>query len=112
MGVWLLPELNNNSKLCAVFIGHYSHVITYFVLVDDGRLKTLSPEQKIIDKLSERFGHEIEEIFGTRTNCLTANESQYLLGFRSIDEIRNRCVKAKKEIDRRRASKQNSGSYG
>ena len=103
---------NTLAELANYIIHRGGHVIAYCVLVDDGRLKTLSPEQKIIDKLSERFGHEIEEIFGTRTNCLTANESQYLLGFRSIDEIRNRCVKAKKEIDRRRASKQNSGSYG
>ena len=58
-----------------------------------------------IDTLSVEFGNEIEEIFGVRTDCLTANESQYLLGFRTIDEIRNRCLKAKKEIDLRRASK-------
>ena len=65
----------------------------------------LSPEKKMIDKLSARSGNEIEAIFGIRTDCLTANKSQYLLEFGTTDEIRNRCLRAEKEIDLRRASK-------
>lgn len=102
---------NTLAELANYIISGGSDVIGYSVIVDDGRLKTLSPEKKIIDKLSARFGNEIEEIFGTRTDCLTANESQYLLGFRTIDEIRNRCLKAKKEIDLRRASKKGRESF-
>ena len=102
---------NTLAELANYIISGGGDVIGYCVIVDDGRLITLSPEKKIIDKLSARFGDEIEEIFGIRTDCLTANESQYLLGFRTTDEIRNRCLKAKKEIDLRRASKKSRESF-
>ena len=76
------------------------------------RIQTLSSKQKTIDKLSGRLRNEIEEIFGIRTNCLKANESQYLIGFRTTDEIRSCHAKAKKEINRRRASKPRSEPFG
>jgi hypothetical protein len=31
MGVWLLPEPNNNLKWCPVFIDHYRHVFFFQV---------------------------------------------------------------------------------
>jgi len=56
-------------------------------------------------KYEKRYTHEIEEIFGIVPKALTANEANYLVGFKSADEIRNRLVKARKETDLRLRSK-------
>jgi hypothetical protein len=72
---------------------------------DAGRDKKFSPSKRIIGLLNERFGDEIKRIFGIALPALTVNEANYLVGFRSIDEIRNRCFKARKEIDLRLRSK-------
>jgi len=58
-----------------------------------------------ISKLKSRHEHAIEEIFGIRVDALTANEANYLIGFRSADEIRNRLAKAREKTDRRLRSK-------
>ncbi|MGI8604456.1 MAG: phosphoribosyltransferase [Verrucomicrobiales bacterium] len=75
------------------------------VLVNAGRLKQLHPTQSLVRKLESRHGHEIENILGIRPTALTANEASYLIGFRSLDEIRNRLAKARQETDRRLRSK-------
>ncbi len=74
-------------------------------LVNAGRTKDFYPEKKHISLLEERFGDEIRNIFGIHTQALTANEANYLVGFRSVDEIRNRCIKAEKETALRLLSK-------
>jgi hypothetical protein len=81
------------------------------VIVNAGRNKSLSPDIKTLRILNERFGNEIIEIFGVDINALTANEAQYLVGFRSTDEIRNRLTKAKKECNLRLRSKGISGPF-
>lgn len=78
------------------------------VLVNAGRSKRFSPVKKHIQLLEDRFGDEINEIFGIHTTALTANEASYLVGFRSADEIRNRCLKAEKETALRLLSKKDS----
>ena len=80
-------------------------------IVNAGRNKSLSPDIKTLRVLNERFGNEIIEIFGIDINALTANEAQYLVGFRSTDEIRNRLIKAKKESNLRLRSKGISGPF-
>lgn len=75
------------------------------VLVNAGRSKALVPPAKPIKLISERFGHEFTEIFGIEPEALTANEAGYLVGFRSIDEIRNRLATARQEINCRLRSK-------
>jgi len=55
--------------------------------------------------IEERFGEKIVSIFGIEPRALTANESGYLVGFQSIDTLRNRLAKAEQEIDRRLRSK-------
>ena len=55
--------------------------------------------------LSERFENEIRNILGISTTALTANEANYLVGFKSADEIRNRLTKAEKETVERLRSK-------
>lgn len=75
------------------------------VLCNAGRSYEFIPSKKTLRLLKERFGNEINEIFGIRTEALTTNEANYLIGFRSTDEIRNRLLKAKKETTERLRSK-------
>lgn len=80
-------------------------VAAVIVLVNAGRIQQLQPTNKVISELERRYKHEIEEIFGITPCALTANEANYLIGFRSADEIRNRLVKARKETNLRLRSK-------
>lgn len=82
------------------------------VMVNAGRNKTLSPDRKTLRILKKRFANEIIGIFGINIDALTANEAQYLVGFRTADEIRNRCLKAKKESNIRLRSKGVAGLFG
>jgi hypothetical protein len=68
-------------------------------------LKSFSPDRQTLKLLEQRYANELIEIFGIKASALTANEARYLVGFRSADEIRNRLVKAKQEIDIRLRSK-------
>ena len=81
------------------------------VMVNAGRNKSLSPDRNTLKILKERFDNEIIEIFGINIDALTANEAQYLVGFRSADEIRNRLIKAKKESNLRLRSKGIEGLF-
>ena len=80
-------------------------VTAVMALVNAGRIKTLRGEPRVIKKLQERNANEILDIFGIQPVALTANEAQYLVGFRTPDEIRNRLATARKEINRRLRSK-------
>lgn len=80
-------------------------VIAVVTLVNAGRNKLLRAEPRITKKLQGRFQNEILNIFGIKTDALTANEAQYLIGFRTAGEIRNRLAKARKEIHLRLRSK-------
>ncbi len=95
-----LAELANHIR------GAGGLVLAVVVLVNAGRIKWLQPARKIIRELKRRHGNEITEIFGIVPGALTANEANYLIGFRSADEIRNRLVKAKKETHLRLRSKE------
>ncbi|MDP2285481.1 MAG: hypothetical protein Q8L06_15190 [Pseudohongiella sp.] len=75
------------------------------LLVNAGRSKEFKPAAKYIRLLEERFGDGIRQIFGVHTRALTANEAGCLVGFRTIDEIRNRLAKAEKETSLRLLSK-------
>lgn len=74
-------------------------------LVNAGRDKRFAPATKNIKLLQERFGDDIKKIFGIHSHALTANEANYLIGFRTLDEIRNRKATAEKEINLRLLSK-------
>jgi hypothetical protein len=80
-------------------------VTAVVTLVNAGRIKTLQSAPRVIRKLQERNENEILHIFGIQPVALTANEAQYLVGFRTSDEIRNRLAAARKEISRRLRSK-------
>lgn len=94
-----LAELANYLRL------NGGNVLGSIVLVNAGRDKSFKPVKKHIKLLEERFNEQIEQQFGIKTSALTANEASYLIGFRTFDEIRNRCLKAEKEIHLRLLSK-------
>lgn len=75
------------------------------VLVNAGRVEEFHPSQELLSKLKSRHENQIEHIFGIRPDALTANEANYLIGFRTADEIRNRLAKAREETNRRLRSK-------
>ncbi|NJL60228.1 MAG: phosphoribosyltransferase [Desulfobacteraceae bacterium] len=94
-----LAELSNYIR-CAGGI-----VSAVIVLVNAGRSKQFHPAYNVINKIERRFSNEIRDIFGIVPSALTANEANYIIGFRSVDEIRNRMAKAKKETNLRLRSK-------
>jgi len=75
------------------------------VLVNAGRVEEFQPSQSLLSKLKSRHENQIEHIFGIRPDALTANEANYLIGFRTADEIRNRLAKARQETNLRLRSK-------
>ena len=94
-----LAELANFIQI------HDGFVAAVVVLVNAGRLKNLRPSPALSRLIQSRHDHEIEEILGIQSTAFTANEANYLIGFRSTDEIRNRLAKARQETDRRLRSK-------
>ena len=94
-----LAELSNYIQ---VYGGVVRDVV---VLVNAGRNTALVPEKKFVRLIKERFDDEITEIFGVEPAALTANEAGYLVGFQSIEQLRNRRAAAEQEIDRRLRSK-------
>jgi hypothetical protein len=75
------------------------------VIVNASRSGRLYPSQKTVRLLEGRFGNEIREIFGIEPSALTADEANYLIGFRSADEIRGRSAKAREETNLRLRTK-------
>jgi hypothetical protein len=65
----------------------------------------LTPNKKFVRIIKERFNDEFIQTFGIEPDALTANEAEYLVGFKSIDTLRNRKAAAEQEIDRRLRSK-------
>jgi hypothetical protein len=56
-------------------------------------------------KYQQRHETEIKLIFGIEPKALTYSESQYLLGFKSTEHIRNSVVKARSERSKRLSAK-------
>lgn len=75
------------------------------VLVNAMRGGMMTPISNTIRELEARHGDEIRKLFGIEPGALTANESQYLLGFRTTDELRARVAKARRERGERLRAK-------
>ena len=75
------------------------------LLVNASRTARLQPPKVTVRKIQERYGHDIEAIFGIQPQALTADEAGYLIGFRTADEIRNRVAKARQETHLRLRAK-------
>jgi len=91
--------------LASKFQSKEGYIEGTLVLCNAGRSHEFVASKKVLRLLKERFGDEIRNLFGIKTETLTANEANYLVGFRSLDEIRNRIIKAKKETVERLRSK-------
>ena len=93
------------AELANYILLNGGRVLGTILLVNAGRSRFFQPMKRHIRLLEERFNDEIRQIFGIHTTALTANEAGYLVGFRTIDEIRNRLAKAEKETHLRLLSK-------
>ena len=93
------------AELANYLLLNGGQVLGTILLANAGRSKEFKPANQHIRLLRERFGDEVRHIFGIHTSALTANEAGYLVGFRTADEIRNRCAKAEKETRLRLLSK-------
>ncbi len=93
------------AELANYIQGRRAEVVGVVVLVNAGRSGRLVAPSRTILELERRYGDEIRKIFGIATNALTADEAGYLIGFRSVDEIRGRLAKARKETTHRLGSK-------
>lgn len=101
-----VTSLGGTLAELSIFIHIYGGVVRdVLVLVNAGRSPALPPERQFVRLLKERFGNEITELFGIEPAALTANEAQYLVGFQSVDQLRNRLASAEQEIDHRLRSK-------
>ncbi|WP_176115256.1 phosphoribosyltransferase [Burkholderia cepacia] len=80
-------------------------VIGAVVLVNASRSGRLFPAKKTVSRLEKEYGNDIREIFDIEPAALTADEAQYLLGFRTAEEIRGRCAKARETTDQRLRSR-------
>ncbi|WP_333976327.1 phosphoribosyltransferase family protein [Burkholderia cepacia] len=76
-------------------------VVGAVVLVNASRSGRLFPAKKTVSRLEKEHGNDIREIFGIEPSALTADEAQYLVGFKTADEIRGRCAKARETTDQR-----------
>ena len=75
------------------------------VLANASRTGRLVPDRKLTAELESRYGEAIREIFRIDPGAITADEARYLIGFRTVDEIRNRSAKARQETNLRLRAK-------
>jgi hypothetical protein len=81
------------------------NVVAAAVLVNASRSGRLYPLQRTVQRLEKEHGHAIRETFGIEPTALTADEAQYLLGFRTAEEIRGRSAKARETTNLRLRAK-------
>lgn len=83
------------------------------VLVNAARGVKLEASPKVINQLEARHGQAIREILGIDAAQLTGPEADYLIGFKSADEIRTRSARARQEriarLDAKALSERASG---
>lgn len=75
------------------------------LLVNAARSGEVIPASKSLELLERRFGNEIRATFGIEPAALTWEEAHYLIGFRTVDEFRNRATAAKQARVKRLRSK-------
>lgn len=82
------------------------------VMVNAMRGGKMQADRKTINQLEARHGDEIRQLFGFGPEQLTAAEAQYLVGFRTSDELRARVAKAGRERGGRLSAKGVPGGQG
>jgi orotate phosphoribosyltransferase len=79
-------------------------VIGSVLLVNAARSGRVIPDASTLQQLERRFGDDIRNLFQIEIAALTYEEARYLIGFRTVDEIRNRAAAAKQaRIERLRS---------
>jgi hypothetical protein len=93
------------ADLAAYVRAQGGEVVGSVVMVNAMRDAKMLPDAKLVRDLEARHGDEIRKLFGVHPGALTANEAQYLIGFRSADELRNRVTAAGRARSERLAAK-------
>lgn len=62
-----------------------------------GIVNTNKADRRVVARLEESYGATIRELFSIEPAALTRDESSYLIGFRSDDELRHRAATARAE---------------
>lgn len=83
------------ADLASYILENNGFVVASVVLVNAARSGKVLPLPRTLEQLERRLGDEIRNEFQIEPHALTYEESQYLIGFRSPDELRNRAVAAK-----------------
>ena len=83
------------SDLSSYIQANGGEVIGSVLLTNAMRTGSMLPSSKTIRTLEDKYGRTIKELFNIDPKALTREESQYLLGFRTDDELRNRAAKAR-----------------
>ena len=92
------------ADLANYILANKGRVIGSAVLVNAARSGKVIPSARTLELLERRFGDEIRTTFDIEPTALTWEEAQYLIGFRTVDELRNRAAAAKQaRIERLRS---------
>lgn len=96
---------------CASFIAERGGIVNgAIVLANCSRSCKLKPRKQDVKLIKERFNDEIFNLFKINYAAVTFDEARYLAGFRGVNELRNRAIKAEYERKSRIASKNVSKS--
>ena len=64
------------------------------LLANASRSGIMEPSVKTIKELEARHANQISKLFSIEPGALTRSEAEYLIGFRTTDELRGRVIKA------------------
>jgi len=94
------------ADLAAYIQRNGGHVAGSVLMVNAARDGKIDASPKVINQLEARHGQAIRDTIGIGASQLTGPEAQYLIGFKSADELRNRAAKAEQERVARLRSKE------
>lgn len=80
-------------------------VIGVVTLVNAGRSGIMTAPKRFTREIERRFGDAVRQLFGAEPAALTADEAQYIIGFRDADALRDRVSSARRERGQRLLSK-------
>lgn len=105
----LVDDVTTSGATLADFASYIQNnggeVLGSVLLTNAMRTGSMFPLPKTINRLEANHENTITELFGIAPQSLTKEESQYLLGFRTSDELRNRAITARDTRSQRIAAK-------
>lgn len=91
---------------CASYVAASGGVVVgAIVLTNASRSGKLKPVKQDVRIVKERYDENVKYLFRIAPEALTFDEARYLVGFRTVDELRTRAAKAEHERKSRIASK-------